>query len=72
MKSDATRRKVVLVTGASHRIGEATAALLAKGGFLIFGTSRRPPQLPGDSHALLQLDVTSDRSVEACVAQVIH
>jgi NAD(P)-dependent dehydrogenase (short-subunit alcohol dehydrogenase family) len=34
--------QTVLVTGASSRIGKATALLLKRDGFTVFGTTRRP------------------------------
>jgi NADP-dependent 3-hydroxy acid dehydrogenase YdfG len=37
-----TTPKVALVTGASSGFGQATAALLAAQGFLVFDTSRAP------------------------------
>jgi NADP-dependent 3-hydroxy acid dehydrogenase YdfG len=43
-------RKVVVITGASSGIGEATARLLAQNGFEVFGTARdakRAPAIPG-------------------------
>ena len=33
--------KIALVTGASSGIGQATAELLAKAGYTVYGTSRR-------------------------------
>jgi NAD(P)-dependent dehydrogenase (short-subunit alcohol dehydrogenase family) len=35
-------RSVVLVTGASRGIGQATAALLAREEYKVFGTARNP------------------------------
>ena len=61
-------QQVVLVTGASSGIGAATAALLAERGYRVFGTSRRPrPTRRARGVEMLELDVRSDASVEACV-----
>ena len=63
--------KIALVTGASSGIGQATAELLARTGYKVYGTSRRV----GDarrSFEMLLLDVTSDESVDAAVQKLIH
>lgn len=62
--------QVVLITGATSGIGKATAELLASRGFRVFGTSRDPAGKHAAGFELLQLDVTSDESVAACVAAV--
>jgi NAD(P)-dependent dehydrogenase (short-subunit alcohol dehydrogenase family) len=64
--------RVVLITGASSGIGQATALLLADRGFKVFGTSRKPRSDKADGFVMLQLDVTSDKSVKACVRAVIQ
>jgi NAD(P)-dependent dehydrogenase (short-subunit alcohol dehydrogenase family) len=67
---EANGKKVVLVTGSTSGIGQATAELLAAKGYRVFGTSRDPASKTGNGFELLQLDVTSDESVAACVKAV--
>jgi len=66
------KAKIALVTGASSGIGEATAERLAKAGYKVYGTSRRGAQASKQSFEMLSLDVTSDDSVEAAVAEVMR
>lgn len=65
-----TDRKTVIVTGASSGIGQAIASHLEGLGWWVFATMRRPDY---DRHGAdaLQLDVTSDESVQAAVAEVL-
>jgi NAD(P)-dependent dehydrogenase (short-subunit alcohol dehydrogenase family) len=66
-----SQRPVALVTGASSGIGFASASLLAARGYRTFGTSRHPDQRPGPKGVeMLQLDVSSDASVRAAVAEI--
>ncbi len=67
-----TNQKVVLVTGASSGIGEATAKRLAKAGYKVYGTSRRDTQAGKQSFDMIALDVTSDESVAAAVWEVMR
>ena len=63
-------QKVVLVTGASSGFGELTARLLAQSGFKVFGTSRRSGAIGGGVE-MIELDVTLQASVEACIQTVL-
>ena len=64
--------KTAIVTGASSGIGEATAERLAMAGYKVYGTSRRAAKASRRSFELLPLDVTSDESVAATVAEVLR
>lgn len=64
--------KIALVTGASSGIGAATAKKLVEAGFKVYGTSRRGAQAGQQQYAMLSLDVTSDASVSAAVAEVMR
>lgn len=66
-----TRQKVILITGASAGIGQATAQLLARQGHCVFGASRRPQQPEQNGVTFLALDVTSPESIRACVETVL-
>lgn len=66
------KESIALVTGASSGIGEATAQRLATAGYKVYGTSRRVAQAKEQPFAMLSLDVTSDRSVETAVDELIR
>lgn len=67
-----TAYKIALVTGASSGIGQATAELLAKSGYRVYGTSRRGTGVRDSSFEMLPLDVTSDESVATAVQRLIE
>lgn len=68
------QRKTVVVTGCSEGgLGYALARAFAKEGFHVFATVRDPAKassLAGDHIEVLQLEVTSQESVDSCVAKV--
>ena len=67
--------KVILLTGASSGIGYATAELLARQGHKVYGAARRVEQiepLAAVGVKALRLDVTSNESIEAAVAEIIR
>lgn len=70
----AKRRPVVLVTGASSGLGNATATFLAKKGYAVYGTSRDPdarPRRADEFFELLRMDASDDDSVSEAVAYVV-
>jgi NAD(P)-dependent dehydrogenase (short-subunit alcohol dehydrogenase family) len=66
----AANRKVVLVTGASSGLGRATALLLARRGYRVYGTSRRP-SADLDGVQMLVLDVREEGSAAESVRNVL-
>ena len=60
--------KIALVTGAPSGIGHATAEVLAKAGYTVYGTSRRGGDASGRSFEMLPLDVISDESAAASLS----
>ncbi|ADU15287.1 oxidoreductase [Asticcacaulis excentricus] len=65
--------KVIVITGASSGIGEATAHLLAQKGFRVFAGARRAPTSPPVPNLEFGvLDVTNDASVENFINWVLR
>jgi short-subunit dehydrogenase len=63
---------VILITGASSGIGQATARLLAQHGLRVYGTSRSPSSSETVAGVeMVQLDVRSADAVNACIDAVI-
>ena len=64
--------RVALVTGASSGFGQLTAARLVASGHRVFGTSRDAQASSAPGVAMLVLDVRSEESVQACVAELMQ
>ncbi|MCM0622784.1 oxidoreductase [Nocardioides bruguierae] len=67
--------RVVLVTGGSSGIGEATARLLAADGWTVVAAARRTERMAALAEAGIEvaaLDVTDEASVRACVEGVLE
>ncbi|MEA2209084.1 MAG: hypothetical protein QOF54_1561 [Solirubrobacteraceae bacterium] len=65
--------KAVLITGCSSGIGRATALRLARGGWRVYATARRPETLADLREAgceTLALDVTDEESMRSAVERV--
>ena len=67
-----TSGRVVLITGASSGIGHACARHLAGRGFRVFGASRRAGEKAAAGVEPVEMDVDSDASVEAGVAELLR
>jgi NAD(P)-dependent dehydrogenase (short-subunit alcohol dehydrogenase family) len=65
------KARVVLITGASSGIGQACARHLARQGYQVFGTSRRPQGGADEPFEMIPMDVTDEDSVRQGVATVL-
>jgi NAD(P)-dependent dehydrogenase (short-subunit alcohol dehydrogenase family) len=72
MNMKSQKSKIALVTGASSGIGQATAELLAKAGYKVYGTSRRASDASARTFEMLSLDVTSNESVDATAQKLMQ
>ncbi|MGL5838338.1 MAG: oxidoreductase [Sphingorhabdus sp.] len=69
-----SQSKVVLVTGASSGIGEATAKRLVKAGYVVYATARKVAALESLAALgckTLALDVTDEASIIAAIEEVV-
>ena len=65
-----SKNRIALVTGASSGIGLVTAQTLAKSGYRVFGTSRKPVAHP-QGVTMLICDVTDNASVLALIEEIM-
>src|SRR4029450_5662442 len=72
-ESEMVNQRVCVITGASAGAGQSAAALLARHGYRVFGTSRNPTVAERISGVeMLPLDVRADDSATACVEAVVN
>jgi len=72
-------KKVILITGASSGIGQASAQYLHQKGYQVYGTSRKIQRHPSKmsqtegaaDFPMLQMDVDSDRSVRRGIDYIL-
>jgi short-subunit dehydrogenase len=72
-------KKVVLITGASSGIGQASAQYLYQKGYQVYGTSRKAQRHPSRraqpegaaDFAMIQMDVDSDKSVRQGIDYIL-
>lgn len=67
--------KVVLITGVSSGIGKEAAKLLAAKGLKVYGAARnidKMKELTSFGIEILPLDVTDEKSIEACVSHILN
>lgn len=74
MTDRAGAQRTVLITGCSSGIGEATAARLARAGWIVYATARKPETLADLASAgcrTLALDVTREESMSSATDTVL-
>ena len=65
------QKKIILITGISSGLGKETAALLAKAGHIVYGSTRRSAETP-EGVLAITIDVQNTESINAAVQKVIE
>jgi NAD(P)-dependent dehydrogenase (short-subunit alcohol dehydrogenase family) len=69
------KKQVVFISGASSGIGNACAAFLAKKGYIVYGTSRKPEKAQrkaDEFFELISMDLNDTASIQAAVKLVLE
>ncbi|GGO01046.1 oxidoreductase [Saccharibacillus kuerlensis] len=70
-----SKKRVVLITGASAGMGKATANLLLQQGYIVYGAARRVERmkdLEAKGGHILEMDVTDDQSMQNGIDRIIR
>jgi len=68
----AEMERIVVITGVSSGIGEATAALFSKEGWEVFGISRRVPQEKGSLAHHIRADISRHEDIRMVFHEIAH
>lgn len=75
IKLTRSKKKVVLITGASAGMGKATANLLLQQGYIVYGAARRVERmkdLEAKGGHIMEMDITDDGSMRNGIDQIIR